>query len=145
MPLTDAIRHTWDPIAALTMTWGNGMTTDFRATTSDVTASNIRGGLIDSRRDDDATDLTATLTYTIMPGTKVYIPFPTLWGVELKQPLRTSLTVARRYRESTTALQAAGRGGSAQPEDGHDRGTPDRVVRVRPHGAGIRLQLSAAG
>ena len=88
VPLTDAIRHTWDPIAALTMTWGNGMTTDFRATTSDVTASNIRGGLIDSRRDDDATDLTATLTYTIMPGTKVYIPFPTLWGVELKQPLR---------------------------------------------------------
>jgi hypothetical protein len=104
-PLTDVIRHTWDPIVALTLTWGNGMSTDFRATTSNSVAANIRGGAIDSRREDDATDLTATIGYTIMPGTKVYIPFPTLWGVELKQPLRTSLTIARRYRESTTALQ----------------------------------------
>jgi hypothetical protein len=51
-----------------------------------------------------ATDLTATVDYSIMPGTKIYIPFPTLWGVELQQPLRTSLTLARRYRESTTLL-----------------------------------------
>ena len=87
------------------MTWSNGLSTDFQATTSRAEDTNIRGGTIDSRRQDDATDLVATLTYSILPGTKVYIPFPTLWGVELKQPLRTSFSVARRYRESTTALQ----------------------------------------
>jgi hypothetical protein len=104
LPLSDSDRRVWDPVVGVTMTWGNGLTSDFRATTSSDVKTSIRGGAIDSRREEDATDLTATLNYAIMPGTKVYIPFPTLWGVELKQPLRTSLTIARRYRESTTAL-----------------------------------------
>ncbi len=110
LPLSDTDRQLWDPIVGLTMTWGNGLSTDFRATTSKAVAQNIRGGVIDSRREDEATDLSATLNYAIMPGTKIYIPFPTLWGVELKQPLRTSLTIARRYRESTTTLQAQEQG-----------------------------------
>jgi hypothetical protein len=106
LPLSDSDRRSWDPIIGVTMTWGNGLSTDFRATTSNAVALNIRGGVIDSRREEDATDLTATVDYAITPGTKIYIPFPTLWGVELKQPLRTSFTIARRYRESTTALEA---------------------------------------
>jgi hypothetical protein len=104
LPLRDTDRRVWDPMIGITMTWGNGMTTDFRATTSNDVETNIRGGTIDSRREEDATDYTATVNYAIMPGTKVYIPFPSLWGVVLQQPLRTSLTIARRYRESTTAL-----------------------------------------
>lgn len=119
------------------------MSTDFRATTSYDVETSIRGGVIDSRREEDATDLTATVNYAIMPGTKVYIPFPTLWGVELQQPLRTSLTIARRYRESTTAL--AGQAEDAEPEYGHHRGTAVGVVRVRADGAGVCVQLFAAG
>jgi hypothetical protein len=105
LPLSDSDLRAWDPVIGITMTWGNAMTTDFRATTSNDMKTSIRGGVIDSRREENASDLTATVSYPIMPGTKVYIPFPTLWGVELKQPLRTSLTIARRFRESTTALQ----------------------------------------
>jgi hypothetical protein len=104
LPLSDIDKRVWDPVVGITMTWGNGMSTDFRATTSNHVETSIRGGAIDSRREEDATDLTATIDYSIMPGTKIYLPFPTLWGVELQQPLRTSLTLARRYRESTTLL-----------------------------------------
>jgi hypothetical protein len=104
LPLSDTDRRVWDPVMGITLTWGNGMSTDFRATTSNDVETSIRGGVVDSRREGDATDLTATVDYAIMPGTRIWIPFPTLWGVELKQPLRTSLTIARRYRESTTLL-----------------------------------------
>jgi hypothetical protein len=104
LPLSDTDKRVWDPVVGITLTWGNGMSTDFRATTSNDVDTSIRGGVIDSRREQDATDLTATVDYSITPGTKIYLPFPTLWGVELQKPLRTSLTVARRYRESTTAL-----------------------------------------
>jgi hypothetical protein len=43
LPLSDSDRHSWDPIVGLTMTWGNGLMTDLRATTSNAVAQNIRG------------------------------------------------------------------------------------------------------
>lgn len=104
VPLSDSDRRAWDPLVGISLTWGNGMSTDFRATMSELAQTSIRGGVIDNLREEESTDLTASVNYAIQAGTKLYIPFPTLWGVELKQPLRTALTIARRYRQSATAL-----------------------------------------
>ncbi|HUP00044.1 MAG TPA: hypothetical protein VM737_00740 [Gemmatimonadota bacterium] len=103
-PLNDTDRRLWDPVAGVTFVWANGMTTDLRANYSETASSAVRGGAVDNRRVDSATDLLLNVDYNIRPGTTLYIPFPTLWGVKLNQPLLTSLTVARRYREDSTRL-----------------------------------------
>jgi hypothetical protein len=63
--------------------------------------------------------------YAIRPGTKLYIPFPTLWGATLRSPLRTGLTVARRDRDDETGLAAA-----LAPEDALNLKV--RTTEVRP-------------
>ena len=103
-PLDDADRRSWDPLGALTIQWGNGLTTDLRANTSHGESSLTRGGVVDSRREERSRDLLLNVNYVIRAGTKVYIPFPTLWGVTLQNPLRTGVTVARRTREDETSL-----------------------------------------
>ncbi|MBW3660344.1 MAG: hypothetical protein KY397_01760 [Gemmatimonadetes bacterium] len=103
-PLDESERAVWDPLLAVTFTWRNGMTTDLRANTSTTTVTKIRGGVVDSEREEVTSDLQLNLNYAIQPGTKLWIPFPTLWGLELERPLRTSLMVARRLREDETRL-----------------------------------------
>lgn len=103
-PLDESERSIWDPLLSVTLTWRNGMTTDFRMNTSTTTTRKIRGGELDNERQDTSTDLQANLNYAIKPGTRLWIPFPTLWGVELQRPLRTTLSVSRRLREDETRL-----------------------------------------
>jgi hypothetical protein len=59
---------------------------------------------VDNRREELATDFAINFNYNIRPGTTLYIPFPTLWKVKLKQLLLTSVSFNRRYREDSTAL-----------------------------------------
>ncbi len=100
--LSDSDRRQWDPIFSLGFTLTNGLSTDFRAVNGKVFTTQVRGGSIDSRREENSTDYLVSLDYNIRPGTTLYIPFPTLWGVKLRQPLLTSLTFARRYRLDET-------------------------------------------
>lgn len=102
--LNDNDRRLWDPLAALSFVWANGMRTDLRASVSETRTSAVRGGAVDNRRRDSATDLLLNIDYSIQPGTRIYIPFPTLWGVKLAQPLRTSISVSRRYRDDETQV-----------------------------------------
>jgi hypothetical protein len=105
--LSDIDRRQWDPILSFGFTLRNGLSTDLRATNSQLFTTQVRGGVVDSRREENAIDYLLNLNYNIEPGTTLYIPFPTLWGVKLKQPLLTSLTVARRHRlDETTTLQS---------------------------------------
>jgi hypothetical protein len=104
LPFDDGDRRLWDPIFGLTVDWTNGMTIDLRANSSRATTRLARGGEIDSRREERSEDLVLNFNYAIRPGTKIYIPFPTLWGVTLRSPLRTGITVARRDREDETGL-----------------------------------------
>lgn len=106
-PLNDTVRRLWDPILSLTLTWANGMTTDLRATNSLTETRAIRGDEVDNLRQETATDLSLNLNYNIAPGTRLYIPFPTLWGVRLRQPLLTSLSVGRHYRDDETFTPSA--------------------------------------
>lgn len=103
-PLDDSDRRVWDPLASLTLQWANGLTTDIRANASNGESSLIRGGVLDSRREDKSRDLLVNVNYLLRPGSKIYVPFPTLWGATLKNPLRTTLTFARRGREDATTL-----------------------------------------
>jgi hypothetical protein len=107
LPLDDGDRRLWNPIFGLTVNWANGMTIDLRANTSRSTTRLARGGEFDSRRRERSQDLLLNLNYPIRSGTKIYIPFPTLWGVTLRSPLRTALTVARRDRDDETGLADA--------------------------------------
>ncbi|MGH7549605.1 MAG: hypothetical protein ACREK3_02505 [Gemmatimonadota bacterium] len=100
--LSDSDRRQWDPILSVGFTLRNGLSTDIRAVNSQVFTTQILGGSVDSRREENSTDYLLSLDYNIRPGTTLYIPFPTLWGVKLKQPLLTSLTFARRYRLDET-------------------------------------------
>ncbi|MGH7570296.1 MAG: hypothetical protein ACREMK_00435 [Gemmatimonadota bacterium] len=100
--LSDSDRRQWDPILSFGFTLRNGLSTDIRAVNSQAFTTQVRGGAIDSRREENSTDYLVSLDYDIRPGTTLYIPFPTLWGVKLKQPLLTSLTFARRYRLDET-------------------------------------------
>ncbi len=105
--LSDSDRRQWDPILSIGFTLRNGLSTDIRAVSSQAFTTQVRGGTIDSRREENSTDYLVNLDYNIRPGTTLYIPFPTLWGVKLKQPLLTSLTFARRYRlDETNTPQA---------------------------------------
>ncbi|MFN2382677.1 MAG: hypothetical protein ABR559_00270 [Gemmatimonadota bacterium] len=108
--LNDSDRRLWDPLVGLTVVWGNGLTTDLRTVTSTTRSEAIRGGTLDNEREETATDYLFNLNYSIRSGTRLWVPFPTLWGVRLRQPLRTALTVARRYREDATGL-------TDQPQD----------------------------
>ena len=56
---------------------------------------------IDSRREEESVDLLFNLNYHVRPGTTLYVPFPTLWGVVLQKPLLASLTFSRRWRDDT--------------------------------------------
>jgi hypothetical protein len=100
--LSDSDRRQWDPVASIGFTLRNGLSTDFRVVNSQLFTTQVRGGSVDSRREENSTDYLANLNYNIRPGTTLYIPFPTLWGVKLKQPLLTSVTFARRYRLDET-------------------------------------------
>ena len=105
--LSDLDRRQWDPILSIGFTLRNGLSTDLRATNSQLFTTQVRGGVVDSRREENSIDYLLNLNYNIKPGTTLYIPFPTLWGVKLKQPLLTSLTVARRHRlDETTTVQS---------------------------------------
>jgi hypothetical protein len=103
--LGDLDRRLWDPVVAVRLTWVNGMSTDFRASHSETITAAIRGGSVDNRREELATDFTINFNYNIRPGTTLYIPFPTLWKAKLRQPLLTSVSFARRSREDSTALR----------------------------------------
>lgn len=124
-PLDESERSIWDPLLSLTLRWKNGMTTDLRANTSATTSTKIRQGTVDSEREEIATDLQFNLDYTISAGTKLWIPFPTLWGVELQNPLRTSLTLAQRDREDRTRL-------AAEEEEGGALNLKTSTLEVRP-------------
>jgi hypothetical protein len=102
--LGDVDRRSWDPVVAVRLTWTNGMSTDFRASHSETITAAIRGGSVDNRREDLATDFAINFNYNIRPGTTLYIPFPTLWKAKLRQPLLTSVSFNRRFREDSTAL-----------------------------------------
>jgi hypothetical protein len=102
--LGDVDRRLWDPVVAVRLTWVNGMSTDFRASHSETITAAIRGGSVDNRREELATDFTVNFNYNIRPGTTLYIPFPTLWKAKLRQPLLTSVSFNRRFREDSTAL-----------------------------------------
>ncbi len=104
-PLDDADRRSWDPLLGFTIQWGNGMTTDLRANASEGKSSLIRGGVVDSRREEKSQDLLLNVNYVVRAGSKIYVPFPTLWGVTLQNPLRTGVTFALRSREDGTSLQ----------------------------------------
>lgn len=106
--LNDADRRLWDPLFSLEIEWGNGMRTDLRAEASETLTSIVRGGAVDSRREEISEDYRLDFNYTLQPGTTLYIPFPTLWGAVLEQPLRASLTLARRLREDQTISIASG-------------------------------------
>ncbi len=103
-PLGNSDQRTWDPLVAFTLNWTNGMTTDLRASTSQSFSGTIRGGELDNRREETSTDLVLNFNYSIRPGSKIYVPFPTLWGVTLQHPLVTKMSVSRRYREDATTL-----------------------------------------
>ncbi|MGH7565028.1 MAG: hypothetical protein ACREK5_11505 [Gemmatimonadota bacterium] len=100
--LSDSDRRQWDPILSVGFTLRNGLSADIRAVNSQVFTTQIRGGTIDSRREENSTDYLVNFNFNIRSGTTLYIPFPTLWGVKLRQPLLTSLTLARRYRMDET-------------------------------------------
>ncbi len=102
--LGDVDRRSWDPVVAVRLTWTNGMSTDFRASHSETITAAIRGGSVDNRREELATDFAINFNYNIRPGTTLYIPFPTLWKAKLRQPLLTSVSFNRRFREDSTAL-----------------------------------------
>jgi len=104
-PLNGQERELWDPLLSLTLTWWNGMTTDLRANRSRNETSTIRGGTLDSTREEESIDVIFNLNYVVRPGTKLYIPWPTLWGVVLQQPLRASVQFARRGRDDVTSLE----------------------------------------
>ncbi|HUP18659.1 MAG TPA: hypothetical protein VM778_01765, partial [Gemmatimonadota bacterium] len=106
--LQDDERDVWNPLAGVTIAWVNGITTDLRANSSSTRTATLRGGEIDSRREESSTDLLLNLNWHVRPGTRLYIPFPTLWGVTLQKPLLTGLTVARRWREDATLLPGLG-------------------------------------
>ncbi len=103
-PVDDADRRTWDPLVALTVQWSNGLSTDLRANASRGESSLIRGGVEDSRRQESSRDLLLNVSYVVRAGTRIYVPFPTLWGVVLERPLRTGVTFSRRSREDQTTL-----------------------------------------
>lgn len=102
--LGDVDRRLWDPLVAIRFTWVNGMSTDFRASHSETITAAIRGGSVDNSREELASDFTVNFNYNIRPGTTLYIPFPTLWKAKLRQPLLTSVSFNRRFREDSTTL-----------------------------------------
>jgi hypothetical protein len=106
-PLDDADRRSWDPLMAVSVQLSNGMTVDLRANQSENESSLIRDGQLDSSREEKSDDLILNLAYILRTGSKIYVPFPTLWGVTLRNPLRTSLSVARRGREDQTSEAGA--------------------------------------
>jgi hypothetical protein len=106
-PLDDADRRSWDPLMAVSVQLSNGMTFDLRANQSQNESSLIRDGLLDSAREEKSDDLILNMNYILRTGSKIYVPFPTLWGVTLRNPLRTSLLVARRGREDLTNVAGA--------------------------------------
>jgi hypothetical protein len=102
--LGDVDRRLWDPVVSVRLTWNNGMSTDFRASHSETITAAVRGGAVDNRREELATDFAVNVNYNIRPGTTLYIPFPTLWKAKLRQPLLTSVSFNRRSREDSTVL-----------------------------------------
>ncbi len=102
--LGDVDRRLWDPVVAVRLTWVNGMSTDFRASHSETITAAIRGEEVDNRREKLSTDFSVNFNYNIRPGTTLYIPFPTLWKAKLRQPLLTSVSFNRRFREDSTVL-----------------------------------------
>lgn len=102
--LSDLDRRIWDPLVSLRLTWRNGMSTDFRASSTESFTRTIRGGSIDNEREETSTDLRVNFDYNLRQGTTLYIPFPTLWKATLQRPLLTSLTFSRRNREDSTQL-----------------------------------------
>ena len=101
-PLDDSDLQLWDPLLSLTVQMSNGMTLDLRANTSHSESNLVRGGRLDSGREESSQALILNLNYLVRAGTRIYVPFPSLWGVTLPRPLRTSISVARRSREDLT-------------------------------------------
>jgi hypothetical protein len=124
-PLDESERRLWNPILGVTVNWANGMAVDLRANSHRTMTNLARGGTFDSRREESGQDWILNVNYAIQPGTKVYIPWPTLWGVTLRNPLRTALTVAWRDREDETRL-------AGQPADEGTLNLETRTTEMRP-------------
>ena len=106
--LTDSDRRIWSPAVSVRIGWANGMRTDLRVNAAETGTVLVRGGEIESRRDETSMDYLLDLHYDLRPGTEIHLPLPGFWGVELERPLIVSLTLARRSREDATVDRESG-------------------------------------